>query len=147
VAAQPDVAAQRLGVFRTFPVDGKQGLKVRFSTAGLDLYNFRVVIAPRGAQANVVSFLLSQPRQPGGGLGLKCFAACYGDVVLVTALEMPNNLSALRLGELEKLVISNNASFSPTSTWFKAIPLDEEPVALCCLLTAAFAASRRSPAV
>jgi hypothetical protein len=95
----------------------------------------------------MVLFLLPQPRQPGGGLGLKCFAACYGDVALVTALEMPSNLSALRLGELEKLVISNSASFAPASTWFKAIQLDEEPVALCCLLTAAFAASRRSPTV
>jgi hypothetical protein len=28
---------------------------------------------------------LPQPRQPGGGLCLMCFAAYYGDVVLVTA--------------------------------------------------------------
>jgi hypothetical protein len=69
VAAQPGLVAQRLGAFRALPVDGKQGLKVRFSTAGLDLDTFLVLVAPRGAQANVVMFFLPQPRQPGGGLG------------------------------------------------------------------------------
>jgi hypothetical protein len=102
VVAQPDLVAQRLGAFRAFPVDGEQGFEVSFAAAGLDLVKFFVLVAPRGAQANVVLFLLPQLRQPGGGLGLKCFAACYDDVVLVTALEMPNDLPALRLGELEK---------------------------------------------
>jgi hypothetical protein len=34
-----------------------------------------------------------------------------------------------------------------TSTWPKAIRLDEAPVALCCFHPAAFAASRRPPVV
>jgi hypothetical protein len=43
VAVQPDLAAQRLGAFCEFFVDGEQGLKARFAAAGLDLdYNYCV---------------------------------------------------------------------------------------------------------
>jgi len=148
VVAQSDLAAHRLGAFRSFPVDGEQGLKARFPAAGLGLDKPIALVAWRGAQAIVVLFLLPQPRQPGGGLGLECFAACYGDVVLEMALEMPNDdLPALRLEELEKLVISNSASLAFTSTWPKAIRLNEAPVALSCFHPATFAASRRPPAI
>jgi hypothetical protein len=82
VVAQPDLVAKRFGAFCAFPVDGERGLKARFAAAGLDLAKFVLLVAPRGAQANVALFLLPQPRQPGGGLGLKCFAACYDDIVL-----------------------------------------------------------------
>jgi hypothetical protein len=90
VAAQLHLAAQRLGAFRAFPVNGEQGSKVRFAAAGPDLDKPIELAAPRGAQANVVFFLLPQPRQPGGGLDLACFAASGGNVVLAAALEMPN---------------------------------------------------------
>jgi hypothetical protein len=122
-------------------------VKVRFAAAGLDLDKSIVLVGPRGAQAKCGLVSLPQPRQPGGGLGLKCFPACYDDDALVTALEIPNDFPAPRLGELKKLAVSNSDSLTSTSTWPKAVPLDEESVALCCFLTAAFAASRRPPAV
>jgi hypothetical protein len=102
MVAQPVLAVQRLGAFRALPVDGERGLKVRFAAAGPDLVKSIVLVALRGAQANVVLFLLPRPRQPGGDLGLKCFAACYDDAVLVAALEMPNDLPALRFGKFKK---------------------------------------------
>jgi hypothetical protein len=37
VVAQPNLVAQRLGAFRVFSVDSEQGLKARFTAAGLDL--------------------------------------------------------------------------------------------------------------
>jgi hypothetical protein len=40
-------------------------------------------------------------------------------------------------------VISNSTSFACTSAWPKTMALDEELVALCCFLAAAFVASRR----
>lgn len=61
-------------------------MKATFDAKSLDLNKLLVLIAPRGAQANVVFF---------GGT-----EACYADVVFVTALEIPNNILALRLGEL-----------------------------------------------
>ena len=102
VAAQPDLDAQRLGAFREFPVDGEQSLKVRFSAAGLDLNKLIALAAPNGAQANVVLFLLPQPRQPGGGLGLKYI------------YRMISQRPAFR--GLKKLAISNSASSASTST-------------------------------
>jgi hypothetical protein len=82
-------------------LDGKQGLNAPFAAAGPDLEKVIVLVAPRGAQANMVLFLLPQPRQLGGGFGLKCLAACYDDIVLVAALEMPNNLLRSALGALK----------------------------------------------
>jgi hypothetical protein len=105
VAAQPGLVAQRLGAIRAFPVDGEKDLEVRFAAAGLDLDKFIVPAATRGAQANVFLFLLPQPRQPGGGLVFKYFAACYDGAGLVMALEMPNDLRAPRFGGLGNLVI------------------------------------------
>jgi hypothetical protein len=49
-----------------------------------------------------VLFFLPQPRQPGGGHGLKHFVACYDKAALVAALEMSNDLRAPRLGGLER---------------------------------------------
>jgi hypothetical protein len=56
VVAQPGLAAQRLGAFRAFLSDGEQGLEVRYASAGLDLDKFIVLVAPRGANANLVYF-------------------------------------------------------------------------------------------
>jgi hypothetical protein len=54
VVTQPDLVAQRLGAFRAFPVDGEKSLKTRFAAEVLDFDAFVVLVAPRGAQANVV---------------------------------------------------------------------------------------------